>query len=312
MRRTNSIHHQFPAPGARFADRRGAFRLPGSVITGCVCALFFASTVPAQDLTGWPDEDTPVPAEAQSLTPSVLLDDLDSTGRQKQALMERLRQQLLQLAEQRRATAEPRRDPPSPQPPEQTPHQSDSHAVPTPPDEPGLPGVDPFQTEHGDLAPGQPAESHHGSALDPEHTLAPPPPDHHHAADSGAHRLNKPAEVPGTRINRLALGDSLFASGQSELALQAYKNIETTRLPAADRHWIAYQIANCHRRLGDIPEAERRYRRLAGAVDGGWCAAHARWWLDALATRTALQRDLAAIQGTLKTINEQLEDQISE
>lgn len=312
MRRTNLIHHRFPAPGARFAERRGAFRLTRSVIAGCACALFFASIGPAQDLTGRPDEDAPLPAEAQSLTPSVLLDDLDSTGRQKQALMERLRQQLLQLAEQRRATAGPRRNPPSPEPPEQTPHQSDSHAVPTPPDEPGFPGVDPFHTEHGDHDPGHPAESHHGSAPNPEHTLAPPQLEEHRAADPAAHGHNKPAEVPGTRINRLALGDSLFASGQSELALQAYKNIETTRLPATDRHWIAYQIANCHRRLGDIPEAERRYRRLAGAVDGGWCAAHARWWLDALATRTALQRDLSAIQGTLKTINEQLEDQISE
>jgi hypothetical protein len=227
----------------------------------------------------------------------VLLDDLESTAREKQALMERLRQQLLKLAEHTRKPAHPPADRPAPS-------TADPHAVPSPPEDHGPeapPGPDaghspPEPAPHGQPARGEAANA--GEALDSTTHDEPPAP--------------VSADLPGTRINRLALADSLFGSGQIELALQAYNSIELTRLAAADRYWIEYQIANCHRRLGDSPESERRYRRLAGAVDGGWCAAHARWWLDAISTRTALQRDLQTIQKTLQTINEQLEQRSNE
>jgi hypothetical protein len=158
-------------------------------------------------------------------------------------------------------------------------------------------------------SPDAPGDEHHApAATDP----AAAPDGEHGATTTGELPAQSAEAVTGTRINRLALADSLFATGQSDLALQAYSSIELSKLAAVDRYWIEYQIANCHRRLGDRTEAEQRYRKLAGLVDGGWCAAHARWWLDALATRTTLERDLGQIRLSLQTIEEQLNAQPAE
>jgi hypothetical protein len=230
--------------------------------------------------------DVPVPAPAThaeaEFTPSVLLDELESTARAKQARMERLRQQLLRLGEaSRQAAAAQAQCPPGPPPANVDPSHAPGEA-PTPPAD--------GQTDVAASDAG--AAAHDGHAFAPGDELAPV------AVSTEA--------VPGTQIDRLALGDSLFATGQSDLALQAYSSIELKRLPAVDRYWIEYQIANCHRRLGNRAEAEQRYRRLAGLVDGGWCAAHARWWLDAMSTRTSLERDLEQVRMSLRTIEEQL------
>jgi len=225
------------------------------------------------------------------LTPALLLDDLETGSREKQARLLRLRLQLQRLTEESRRIRESTMPPeiardaatvdPPPAPGIDT-HPTapppDAHAVPQPPDE------DPPQ-------PTEPAGDQQGAQAAP--TMA--------AAASHATET-----VVGASINRLALGDSLFGTGQTDLALQAYKNIELIKIAAADRYWIEYQIANCHRRLGDIPEAQLRYRKLAGLVDAGWCAAHARWWLDALDTRAELQRDLQTVRNSLKAIEEQL------
>jgi hypothetical protein len=234
-------------------------------------------------------------ASAGDLTPAVLLDDLETGSREKQARLVRLRMSLQRLSEESRRMRE--------QPPAQS-------TPPTPPapglDEPPQPAAD------ADLEPLMPELS----PSDPHVVPEPPTDEHvHPAGDAHGHGTAPPAPEPtsstsetvvGTSINRLALGDSLFGTGQTELALQAYSSIELNRLTASDRYWIEYQIANCHRRLGNIPEAQTRYRKLAGLVDAGWCAGHAKWWLDALNTRAALQRDLVAVKNSLKSMEEQL------
>lgn len=256
------------------------------------------------------------PAEAE-LTPSVLLDDLEAAARAKQARLERLRRQLLQLGEDSRRAASTAASPVVPAPPPEP-------AAHPPEDAGAASTADPTRQDlDAHLAPPQPS---HGSDADPSgHAPASMPPDASDAAEFGeddvpdAAIAHDPADggdneqlpqtteaVVGTRINRLALADSLFATGQAELALQAYGSIQLTKLSAVDRYWIEYQIANCHRRLGNTAEAEQRYRALAGLVDGGWCATHARWWLDAISTRTKLQQELTQIRQTLHSVEEQL------
>ena len=290
----------------------GKLRRIAAVPCATLCVWTLASSIAA-------GSDAPVPMEpngpaagspqGDGITPSVLLDDLDSTARAKQARMERLRRQLLQLGEASRRAAEARATPTVPEPTEPDPpvvapdvvnpsFVDDAHAVPPPAD------IDPHSSE--------PATDEHAH---PDHagSEASPHGDEHGAHGHATTEVHTPSEsenteaLTGARINRLALADSLFATGQSDLALQAYSNIELIKLPAAERYWIEYQIANCHRRLGNKPEAEQRYRRLAGLVDGGWCATHAKWWLDALATKAQLERDLGQIKLTLHAIEEQLD-----
>ncbi|MBL8851694.1 MAG: hypothetical protein JNG89_18580 [Planctomycetaceae bacterium] len=253
-----------------------------------------------------PMEPTTPPASTQSdeLTPSVLLDDIDATARAKQVRMERLRRQLQQLGEASRRVA-PAHEPPTvpetlesdAQLPEEHP-TPEAHEVADPPVAgDGLAVPPPADIDAPPLESGTDEHAH-----PEEHGTEASPPANPHAPHAAAE-----AEVlPGAQIDRLALADSLFATGQSDLALQAYDSIELMKLAAADRYWIEYQIANCHRRLGNKPEAEQRYRRIAGLIDGGWCATHARWWLDALAKKADLERDLEQIKLTLQATEEQL------
>lgn len=311
-RRLNAVRSA--QTGDSVAWSGGGHRRALSVLGGCACCLALSAASLAEE-PAYSDAARPTASHVDDLTPAALLDDLKSTARQKQERLERLRQQLLQLAEQSRPATLPSQTAPPPALDSQSVPPApagDPHAVPVPPEEHGLAPHDAPAPEQPSPRPDRHGKAHHGETASPGRTTDPPAPDERHAANSNAHPGDNSGDVAGARVNRLALGDSLFASGQTDLALQAYDSIEQRRLPAADRHWIQYQIANCHRRLGDTAEAEKRYRKLAGLIDGGWYAEHARWWLDAISTRTALERELAMIQRTVKTINEQLEEQPDE
>lgn len=285
---------------SRLVVRRDTARDAGSTSAACSgarCGLLVAACVL---LVTFPcaASDPVVPESAGvDLTPARLLDDIESTAREKQERLLQLRQRLQRLTEESRRAAQLQADAATDDPAHAAPESPpDPHAVPQPPDE------DPSH-------PPEPADSGHdhplaadGSAVHDaagEHAL---PPDSNHPPVT----THATETVVGSSINRLALGDSLFGTDQTDLALQAYQGLDLTKLPPSDRYWVEYQLANCHRRLGDIPEAQQRYRRLAGLVDAGWCASHSRWWLDALNTRTTLERDLAAVKTSMKSIEEQL------
>jgi hypothetical protein len=240
-------------------------------------------------------------ATGVELTPALLLDDLESGAREKQARLVRLRMQLQRLTEESRRIREqsiPPEAAPGPEKNDPPPPAAESDLEPLMPEfVPSEPHLVPEPPEDEHAHPAEPAGDAHGEAT------APPAP------EATSHTTET---VAGASINRLALGDSLFGTGQTELALQAYSSIELIRLPSTDRYWIEYQIANCHRRLGNIPEAQQRYRKLAGLVDAGWCAGHARWWLDALNTRAELQKNLETVKNSLKSMEEQLNVQPSQ
>jgi hypothetical protein len=274
-----------PKDGHRPLPRRSRLRrvaLQGYSCTALLICLFGSSVVTAEESAA----PAPLPGVTNGeMTPSVLLDDLESGSREKQARMARLRLQLQRIAEQNRRARE------------QTPAPAPSNEIP------------PAPGPEADLEPLMPELA----PSDPHAVPEPPVEVPAHPADPAGH-AQEHATVPprttetlvGVSINRLALGDSLFGTGQTELALQAYDSVEVTKVSAGDRYWIEYQIANCHRRLGNIPEAQKRYRKLAGLVDAGWCAGHARWWLDALDTRAELQKSLATVKTSLKSMEEQL------
>jgi hypothetical protein len=293
--RRSTEQHQHRASGP--SRRWFVITIRSALLTACINA--FGVDVMA---------DEPATDPASDLTPARLIDDLESTGREKQARLNRIRLQLQKLADAQRsnppaAAAVPPPEPvPHQEPPpvpqldahvaHPAPPQPDAHAVPVPPE------------EHGPEHHGNPAHKHDETHAPAEHDAG-----SEHVAPVDGPSAQATETLVGASIDRMALADSLFGNGQSDLALQAYSSIELLKQPVADRYWIEYQIANCHRRLGNLAEAEQRYRRLAGLVDAGWCAVHARWWLDALSTRAALQHDLDAIRTSLKTVENQLNAQ---
>lgn len=240
----------------------------------CLAWLGLATTLfaaePHTNLS-WADRH----AGSDAPSPAVLLDELESASRARAERMEQLRRQLLRLREHGRHHEPPPAEPAGPIP------ATVPQSLPIP-------------------APADHAVSTRQDQLRQPSAATPAAPPTAHAATAET--------LTGTAIDRIALGDSLFVTGETALALQAYSGVEPAGLSAADRYWIEYQLANCHRKLGNTAEAEKRYRQLAGLIDAGWCARQSRWWLDALAARSALQRDLDQIGQTLNTLKAQLDD----
>jgi hypothetical protein len=229
-------------------------------------------------VTGLADEVfLEVPEAPPHVAPTDLLDDLQLNELDKADRIDQLQDQLKALRNLLDRRPLPPAAPPEPEPP----------VVPAPP-EPGIPAAPdhPMHEEADSPGPGaSPAELTESS---------PPAP----------HDLFPEGIVDGP-VDRLALADSLFASGQIDLALQTYQQVDPTALTGEDRLWIEFQLASCHRRLQDYPEAERRYRQIAGHQNGGLFATQSRWWLDAMTSRRTLEADLKRVAQSLQTLEQQ-------
>ena len=115
--------------------------------------------------------------------------------------------------------------------------------------------------------------------------------------------LNPPlTEAP---IDRMALADQLFASGDYSTALDVYREINVEQLEVAEGIWIQHQIASCFRRLGNSVEADKYYRDIAGNKTDEVLAQNAMWWLktmqsyrDAKSRFDQTQEFIASAQGS--------------
>lgn len=117
--------------------------------------------------------------------------------------------------------------------------------------------------------------------------------------------LSSSPNVVTTPVNRLKLADNLFGAGKVELALKVYRAIDQKSLSQSDQAWMEFQIASCHRRLGDRAEAEKHYRIVASFKSGGTIVETARWWLD----RIHEKQQLTVALDRLTTIVDALEEQ---
>ena len=101
-------------------------------------------------------------------------------------------------------------------------------------------------------------------------------------------------------IDRMALATSLFATGDLRECLQTLEAVDRTQLSTENQDWCEYVAACCFRKLGNLPEAESRYRQLLGHTEVTWIADAARWWLDHLNEQQKLRGDLEQLSMTLK------------
>ncbi|MEZ6112976.1 MAG: hypothetical protein R3C99_18485 [Pirellulaceae bacterium] len=107
-------------------------------------------------------------------------------------------------------------------------------------------------------------------------------------------------------IDRLALANNLFASGQYGLALESYRQLNPESLTPSDHRWARYQMACCYRKLGNPTDAEEIYRELASATTEDFISHQARWWLDRMQKRQRLEASLKGIDDALKSLESQI------
>ena len=120
-------------------------------------------------------------------------------------------------------------------------------------------------------------------------------------ADTAAQgsQSDQPRIIMTSPVNRLRLADSLFGAGKTDAALQAYQSLDLDQLDEIDQVWIQFQIANCHRRLGDIRQAEKYYRIVASYKIVDVAVETSRWWLDRLHAKHELH-------GSSKTLSAEI------
>ncbi len=117
------------------------------------------------------------------------------------------------------------------------------------------------------------------------------------------HPAETPSEPPGPLVapggpalNSLALGHSLFAMGNYEGALKAYRNVNLTGLRAEERAPVQYLIASCLRHLGKLDEASALYREVAATKGDPQVADCAQWQLSTIRWRQQLEKQLAEMR----------------
>jgi len=113
-----------------------------------------------------------------------------------------------------------------------------------------------------------------------------------------------PQAIVPEAVDRLSLADSLFGKGDYRMALQIYTRLKPEVSDPTDQLWIEYQLASCRRSLGDIQEAEKSFRIVAGAKHNEFLSSQARWWLDMLEQHKTVQERMEQMDATISSLGQ--------
>lgn len=111
-------------------------------------------------------------------------------------------------------------------------------------------------------------------------------------------------------VDRFALAESLFATGETELCLSTLDLIHSQSLSRENQLWATYLRACSLRKLGRVGEAQKHYRQLVTDQDSSWIGELARWWLDDIEERSRLTSDVKRLKETIKAWEAEV-DQLS-
>ncbi len=109
-----------------------------------------------------------------------------------------------------------------------------------------------------------------------------------------------PRPITDDVVDRMALADNLYGAGKYDLALPIYRTLSAGSLAEGEQAWVHYQIAGCHRWLGQLDDAERQYRLVISLAGEDPLGGYSRWWLDAIGKRKRVQQDLQDITSYLQ------------
>lgn len=136
--------------------------------------------------------------------------------------------------------------------------------------------------------------------------------DHHGSAGHGA-TLDPAAEAPGVDaittdpVDALALGHSLFATGNHSLALKTWQGLESTVVEPHERQWMDYFVASSLRITGDREAAEAAYRDLVNSKQSGYPVEAAETWLRWIEKRKRTEEDRLRILSALDALEQELQ-----
>jgi hypothetical protein len=112
--------------------------------------------------------------------------------------------------------------------------------------------------------------------------------------------------VVPSAVDPLELANSLFQTGNYELALKTYLAVADKLDKPQDALWTEYFIASCRRILGDLPNAEKGYRGLVESRRPTRPVEAARWWLENVERRKNIESTINQIDSYLQGVTQEL------
>lgn len=112
--------------------------------------------------------------------------------------------------------------------------------------------------------------------------------------------VTSPAESVSGQIDRFALANSLFGTGDVESCLKVLEQTDFSVLTREEQVWSMYMQACCHRRAGRIDDARKLYRGVIAQPEADWVKEQAHWWLNNLDSKSKLQGDIQRLNTTIK------------
>lgn len=113
-----------------------------------------------------------------------------------------------------------------------------------------------------------------------------------------------------TPPDQIALADSLFYTGEIDLALNIYQKALKATPEASENHtWIRFQIAACYRRMENFDDASKILRKIAEGSDNDPIVINARWWLDTIERKRKLLESIAILDQFIQRKSEELNDE---
>jgi tetratricopeptide (TPR) repeat protein len=156
--------------------------------------------------------------------------------------------------------------------------------------------------------PSEQASAAAGVATPPEFPLPELVPNSE-AANSDAEASKAPKFIGETvvpsAVDPLELANSLFQTGNYDLALKTYLAVADKVDKPQDALWTDYFVASCYRILGDLPTAEKGYRSLVESRRPTRPVEVARWWLDNVERRKSIAATLNDLDASLKAVSEE-------
>ena len=110
-------------------------------------------------------------------------------------------------------------------------------------------------------------------------------------------------------VDKRALADNLFGSGEYKLALDVYQELLGGQPPPGEAVWYRYQAATASRHLKDPQRAATYYREVAADRNNEFLSENAKWWLNVMENNTNNDRRLQELSMMMEQIRNNTEAQ---
>ena len=113
-----------------------------------------------------------------------------------------------------------------------------------------------------------------------------------------------PKMVVNSAVDQRALADNLFGAGEYKLAREIYEIMLGNDESGPDATWFRYQVANCHRQLGNEQRAATYYRVVAADDNDAFLSENSKWWLAILEKKTGFDSRIADLTQVMEQIRQ--------